>query len=814
MSATAASPRQFPPLALAVASALLWSLLLGLSLQWNTLNVTRQIMDMAYDKAKTVRDKDMVFRLWAMRHGGVFVPISDSVRPADSLAHLPDRDIETTDGRKLTLLAPAIVLREMMDEYKELYGVRGRITGMRYLNPANAPDPWEKRQLEAFEQREMDEIWEIADLDGEPHLRYLKSWDMEARCVKCHAILGYKVGDLRGATGTNLPLTDYYRRIDETRTKLTTSHATVWLVGLIGIAWAGWIGRRRTRERQQYVESLRIYASMFEQSNEAIMRTDAQNRIVEVNPSFQRLTGYGIDDLRGQNPSILSAGQTDAETYREMWRDIEEKGGWSGELWDRRKDGRIYPKWLTISTLRDASGAIAHYIGLFTDITERKEAQERLHRIAHYDAVTGLPNRHFFQERLTMAVEQARLMDQSLSLVFVDIDNFKLINDTHGHQMGDALLRSIAQRLTNALRAGDIVARLGGDEFAVIIEGLADSQLMPAIADKLVRELSRPERIEGREITTGASLGVALFPEDADNEENLLRFADLAMYAAKESGKNAWRRFHSQMAGRSAKRLTMEQELRHALDDDCIEAHYQPQIDLRTRRVGGVEALARWRHPVRGYISPGEFIPVAEDSGLIREIGEKILRDACRQALAWRDAGIGPLRVAVNVSARQLQQAHFARSVLDTLATSGCPTALIEIEITESMLMQHAQRARSMLAELRENGLAVAIDDFGTGYSSMAQLKNLPVGKLKIDKSFIDDIAHNRADLAIVHAIAALARSLELDLIAEGVENDVQSQLLQQVGCHKMQGYAYSRPLPAQQFIDFCRNFRLPDSKT
>lgn len=442
------------------------------------------------------------------------------------------------------------------------------------------------------------------------------------------------------------------------------------------------------------------------------------------------------------------------------------------------------------------------------ELMERTLMQERLDRLAHYDAVTHLPNRHFFHDRIQIALEQSEIFERSMAIIFVDLDNFKLINDSYGHQVGDLLLRSVAERLTGALRSGDIVSRIGGDEFAIIIESLSDVTQLSSIAEKLIHNLALPLNIEGNNIVVSGSMGGAVFPEDADSVDSLQRFADMAMYAAKAAGKNTWRRYDPSMSGHSEKRLSMESKLRIAMQDGHLALYYQPQIDITSGRIVGFEALARWLDPESGFISPAEFIPVAEDSGLINPLGEWVLHTACLQAMAWYKAEIGSFRVAVNVSVRQLSQLSFATLVVDTLESIQCPPELIELEITESALMQYGGRCRTFLELFDSMKLNIAIDDFGTGYSSMSHLKHLPVGKLKIDKSFVDDIVRDPAALVIAQAITGLAKNLGIGLIAEGVETKEQLDLLSKIGCYTVQGYYFGRPMPAADVPAFWTNFK------
>ena len=448
-----------------------------------------------------------------------------------------------------------------------------------------------------------------------------------------------------------------------------------------------------------------------------------------------------------------------------------------------------------------------HNVHLNKEIGERKRMQDKLDRLVHYDTVTHLPNRRFFNERLKMAVQQSLQLDKIMAVLFVDLDNFKLVNDSFGHDIGDEQLRAVAERLSKALRGGDVVCRLGGDEFAIILENLVDTQQIELILEKMMQSLIRPLRLDSHDLVVTGSVGVAVCPDDADSAEGLLRFADAAMYAAKGSGKNTWRRFDPEMVSRSTLRLTLENQIRAGMATGQFEVHYQPQIDLATGKVAGLEALARWNHPERGHISPLQFIPVAEESGLIRPLGEWVLRSACQQMAAWSRGGLKGLKVAVNVSVRQLVHDSFSDEVLAILMETGCTAQQLELEITESALMHDGGKTRALLERLHQCGIGIAIDDFGTGYSSMAQLKNMPVTKLKIDKSFVDDITTNADDQSITAAMVGLAHNLHIQVVAEGVETKAQVTWLRQVGCHNFQGYYFARPLPAAHVPDFIANF-------
>lgn len=788
---------------LTVVGVLLWTFAVGSSLFWNLTQGKKQVMDMAYAEARAVRDKDMAFRRWGLKHQGVYVWVTDKEPPSPFLAQVPDRDIETVDGRKLTLRAPAIMVREMMDDYAHRAGTRGRIVGLRYLNPANAPDAWEKDQLEDFEMGLKDEVWEIAAMNGQPHLRYLKAWHMDESCVKCHGVLGYQAGDMRGATGVNLPLQPYLERIDEMTDKLLSSHLAIWFLGVVGIGWSGRVATQRGRERREAQQVLRLYADIFDQSGEAILVTDQENRIVDGNTALERLTGYSLAEMRGQDPRMLASGQTPKSVYAEMWEELRNKGYWQGELLDRRKDGGIFPKWAAISVIRDPeSGRLTHYIAHFNDITERKTAEARIYHLAHSDSLTSLNNRLSLDDRLTQALATAQREHTLLAVMFIDLDHFKRINDSLGHGIGDGLLKEVAQRLRSLMRDSDIVARLGGDEFVVVQTGIAAAFDAMPVASKILHVLDDPCVIDGHTLHVTSSIGVSIYPDDGTTIEALMKNADTAMYHAKAKGRNGIQFFTAGMNTLAEERLALEGELREAFTTGAFELHYQPKVLADSGRIEGFEALVRWRHPRLGLIPPVKFIPIAEETGLIAPLGKWVLEAACRQLADWRAAGIEGIRVAVNLSAHQLRSETLVEEVRDALARHHISPALIELEITETAAMADPERAIGQLRALRELGVTLAIDDFGTGYSSLAYLKLLPIQVLKIDRAFVQDIETDPNDAAISKATIALARSLGLKVVAEGVENTLQQAFLAENDCDLLQGYHFGKPAPAGEWLE------------
>ena len=559
-------------------------------------------------------------------------------------------------------------------------------------------------------------------------------------------------------------------------------------------------------QRKQSEERLLLAQKVFDNSPDAIMITDQNNRIVSVNDAFVLITGYAPGEVLGEDPSILASGTHDKAFYRQMWEAIQRRGRWAGEIIDRRKSGETYPKWMTINAVTDLrSGKLTHYVSMFSDITERKNSEERIHYLAHHDALTGLPNRFSLELRLEQAFLEARRHGRKLAVLFIDLDRFKVINDTLGHQVGDQLLIEVAKRLTAVVRESDSVARLGGDEFVIALPDMGSPIDAANVAAKIIDSLAEPILVSGHQLHTSPSIGISVYPSDGVDADTIMRNADTAMYHAKALGRNNFQFYAEEMNRNASERLDIETRLRHALARNEFELHYQPQLAIQGRQVLGVEALLRWNPADGRSVPPARFIPIAEETGMIIAIGEWVLRTACRQVKTWIDAGIPPLRVAVNVSARQLRKQDFPDLVVSALADSGLPAQLLEIEITESAVMEEPEEARLILEKLKTMGVTLAIDDFGTGYSSLAYLKLFPIDNLKIDRSFVTDIGRHTDDAAIAISTIALAHSLGINVIAEGVETAAQHDLLRSHHCNEVQGFLFSRPLAADDALDFLK---------
>jgi diguanylate cyclase (GGDEF)-like protein/PAS domain S-box-containing protein len=551
-------------------------------------------------------------------------------------------------------------------------------------------------------------------------------------------------------------------------------------------------------EKRQAETHLRQAAAVFDNTLEGIMITDPKGRIIAVNRALCQITGYAEAELLGRRPNLLRSERHTPAFYADMWATILATGHWQGEVWNRRKDGEVYAQLLSISSVPGPAGQPAHYVAVAADISHMKQFEASLERLAHYDVLTGLPNRLLLQSRLEHALDRARRDQHGLAVLFFDLDRFKNVNDTLGHPAGDALLQGFADRLRQRIREEDTIARLGGDEFVVVLERTHKTEQAAHIAQSVLDLLAEPfELPSGHEVYIGGSIGIALHPEDGERADELLKHADAAMYLAKEQGRGTYRFYTGALTEAANRRLHLETELRQALRRNEFILHYQPLYG-NAGEVVGFEALVRWQHPHEGMIAPGHFIPVAEDSGLIVELGEWVLRRACAQAAEWRRAGLPSLSLSVNLSPRQLRQADLVARITDILRETGYDPEHLALEITEGALMDDTGWAEARLRELRALGIRLAIDDFGTGYSSLAYLKRFPVDRLKIDQSFVRDIPGDSSDMAIAATIIAMGRNLKLEVLAEGVETTAQLDFLKEQGCQLFQGYLFNRPLPAE----------------
>lgn len=556
------------------------------------------------------------------------------------------------------------------------------------------------------------------------------------------------------------------------------------------------VGARLRREDR---ERLRMAAAVFDSTLEGVLVTNRQGLIVHVNRAFMRITGYQKEEVIGHRPNKFKSGRHGQQFYQEMFAALAQKGEWSGEIWNRRKSGEVYPQWQTICAILDDSGFVSHYVAVFSDISAIKHTERELAYLAHHDPLTSLPNRLLFNDRTAQALAAAQTNKRGCALLLLDLDHFQSINDSLGHNIGDQLLKSVGERLKGVIGEGVTLARLGGDEFAVLLENCSQLGQAAVMAQSIIDGMKDPFELDNHRLFISVSIGISLFPSDALSAEQLLRNADSALFKAKGNGRAGYALYTEELTAHAQQRVETAAELRRALEQEELRVYYQPVHDLSSGQMIGVEALVRWQHPQRGLVPPGEFIPIAERTGLISDIDTWVMRQACLQMVQWQREGKTLDFIAVNVSSRLFVHRDLYQYVAQVLHETQLAPAFLELEVTESAVMEDPEVALEQLHRLRELGLRLAIDDFGTGYSSLLRLKRLPVQKLKIDQGFVAGLPSDEDDMAIVRVIIALARSMGMQIQAEGIEHAEQSQCLLEQQCDLGQGYWYGRPVPAQQ---------------
>ncbi len=567
------------------------------------------------------------------------------------------------------------------------------------------------------------------------------------------------------------------------------------------------LGRRHVRrfdeqQRAQHLQetSLKQAAAVFDSTQEGVLVTDPQQHIVHVNPAFSRITGYSTEEVLGQTPKLFASGKHDAAFYRQMWQALQEDGVWSGEIWNRRKNGEVYPQWQNLRCIYDNEGQLSHYVAVFSDLSALKRSREELDQLAHFDPLVNLPNRLLFTERAKQDLERARANKRSGALLLIDLDHFKDINESLGHNLGDTLLQAVSARLSEQLESGMTLGRLGGDEFALLCEDYG-AEKATALALRILDRLNEPFRLGERELFSSASIGIVLYPypTDVQNVEQLMRNADSALFKAKSSGRSTYAFYSQELTSQARQRVELVTALRQALEQGQLRLHYQPIYDLRQGSISGFEALVRWQHPEKGLISPAVFIPIAEETGLISAIDHWVLQQACHQAREWLGQGRPLGFIAVNISSRLFGNGDLDLQIATVLASSGLAARHLELEITESAVMQDPDGALELLQRLRALGVQLAIDDFGTGYSSLQRLKRMNVHKLKIDQGFVRGLPADREDAAITRSVIGLAHNLGLKVVAEGIEIADQAAFLLEQNCDYGQGYGFARPRPADE---------------
>lgn len=785
-----------------------WTIAVVGSLAFNIYSSYQETLVNAGVAAQATINRDISFRNWAAEKGGVYIHPSESTPSNPYLVH-EQKDITTKDGQALTLLNPAYLIRDIQESLPNHAGVGTELVSSDPINPVNMADEWEAKALENFAKQP--EIFTgVSEMNGKPYLRQIQPFYVEQACMTCHAHQGYKIGEVRGGITASIPLEPYLSSYKLRKKELLTTHLGVWLFGFIGLS-AGFMRERKGAKLQShYLTELQLAAEVFDQSYEGILITDANAIIVDLNASFERMSGYSRAEILGKNPRILNSGRQGPEIYLAMWQGLLEKGFWQGEIWNKRKDGEFYAVVLSISAIYDDATPpqVRNYLALSADITHIKDNESKLQHLAHYDGLTGLPNRLLLTERIQQAMRRADENDDVLALIYLDMDGFKAVNDKYGHDVGDQVLIKLSQRLLKTIGKKDTLARIGGDEFVLLVTQLTSDKDSEVLLNTLLDSVSKTILIDGQLLKLSASVGVSFYPTDKVDAEQLLRHADQAMYTAKQSGKNCYSIFDTQVDEVIRNLSAQIKEVQQALDNNEFELFYQPKINSSNNQLIGAEALIRWNHPKKGLLAPGQFLPEIKNHVIMLDVGRWVMRTALELLDRWQKEGIN-CPVSINMNSELLQEDGFIKELCQLLAEyPSVDPASLEVEVLETTAVEDFLKVSEALLGIQKLGVQVSIDDFGTGYSSLSYLKHLPVNTLKIDQSFVRDLLNDSDDLAIVQSIISMAEAFKLKVIAEGVETELHSTKLLELGCQQVQGFGVSRPLPLNEFYKWVEGWQ------
>ena len=779
---------------------LTWSTLNIFSI-WQNINTQKEItLKMAKNTAYSNFKKDQAFRQWSTNHGGVYVKPTKKTPPSPWMAHIEDRDITTTEGKKLTLMNPAYMLREMMDDFSDLYGIKGKIAGIVYLNPNNKADKWEENAIRKFERGEK-EVAELTGSGDDESFRLIGPMVMREKCQKCHGHLGFKNGSIRGGVSISVPMKRY--RIQEKKAidTILMTYIFIWGLGSIAITMFTIFTHRYNVRRQEELDELMISSQVIDNMMDIVFITDKDGTILRINDAFTLVTGYSEEDAVGKKPNILRSEHHNNEFYKNLWNSILKYGEYHGEIWNRRKSGEIFISIQNIATIKETNGNIKYFVATLHDITERKHVEERNIHLAHYDPLTDLPNRTLFKIKFNHAIKIAKRTEKKVALLFLDIDGFKSVNDTKGHPVGDKLLIEIAKRLKENLRESDTISRLGGDEFTFILENVNSINEIIPKAEKILKLLSEEFNIESYPINVSCSIGVSIYPNDGDTSDNIIQNADTAMYKAKENGKNRFCFYETSMTVRALEKIKIKNDLYEAIKNEEFLTYYQPKVDTNTKSIIGLEALVRWIDKDNNMIPPDKFIPIAEELHVVNQIDLFVLKQVCIDIHTWINAGYKDIKVSVNLSGYDLTTKNLLEDIIKITKEHNVLPSNLEFEITETYFVELTNK--NILHRFLDYGFTLSIDDFGTGFSSLNSLNNMPANILKIDKSFVDNIETNAKDVKLIKMIINIADIFSLKVIAEGVETKEQFELLKELKCDYIQGYFISRPLPKDEIDKF-----------
>ena len=783
----------------------IWSSLTTFSMWWNIQIQKKITMDTVTNIARASFNKDQAYRQWATSHGGVYVKPTQKTPPSPWMAHLPKRDVETTNGEKLTLMNPAYMLREMMQDYSTLYGIKGRIVGIVYLNEKNKADDWEADAIRSFEKGK-NEVLELTGSDETEYLRLMKPMVMNQKCQKCHGHLGFENGSVRGGVSVSVPMKKYRNYENKSIRNIFVTHLIIWLFGILAIVIISISSIRHLRNREKDLEEIVISSQVFNNTLDAIFITNAKAEIIRVNQAFTDLSGYNEDEVIGKSPRILKSTYHDEEFYKNLWETLLSTGNVQVEIINRNKEGELFISIESISSIKDDNGEIKYFIATLHDITARKNAEDRVVHLAHYDPLTDLPNRVLFQDRFKHALNIAQKSERKVALAFLDLDGFKKINDTKGHPFGDKLLKVVSQRIVNSLKDSDTLSRLGGDEFTIIFEDFIRIENILPTLKNILNELTQEILVDNQSVYISASIGVSIYPNDGLDIHTLTQHADTAMYRAKEDGKNRYSFYEETMTKQAQDRIELETSIQAAIENGELQAYYQPKVYASDMSVLGMEALVRWISPQKGLIPPDKFIPVAEEMHIVDKIDMYVLEQVCKDMSKWIELGFDNIKVAVNLSGYDIGVDNLCDNIKNIVESYNISPENLEFEVTETYFVNFNMDNLDVLHQLKEYGFTLSIDDFGTGYSSLGNLQKLPIDVLKIDQLFIRTISEENDNQNLVDTIIYLAKSLGLKVIAEGVETEYQLEYLKKRYCDYIQGYYEAKPMPRDEFIKYLQN--------
>ena len=784
---------------------IIWSALNIFSMWWNVQIQKKITMETVTNIARASFNKDQAYRQWATSHGGVYVKPTQKTPPSPWMAHIPERDIETISGEKYTLMNPAYMLREMMQDYSGLYGIKGRIVGIIYLNKNNEADKWEADAIRSFDKGKK-EILELTGRDDKEYLRLMKPMIMNQNCQKCHGHLGFANGSVRGGVSVSVPMENHRSNENKSIKNIFITHLLIWIFGTLAIVIISISAIKHLRNRESDLEEIVISSQVFNNTLDAIFITNAKAEIIRVNQAFTELTGYSEDEVLGKNSRILKSTYHDQEFYKKLWENILLNGSTQVEIINRNKEGELFISIESITSIKNDNGDIKYLIATLHDITARKNAEDRVVHLAHYDPLTDLPNRVLFQDRFEHALNIAQKSRRKVALAFLDLDGFKKVNDTKGHPFGDKLLKTVAKRIVACIKESDTLSRLGGDEFTIIFEDFKKIEKILPVLKKILNELTKEIIIDEQSVYISASIGISIYPNDGADIHMLTQHADTAMYKAKDEGKNRYSFYEESMTKQAQQRIELETSIQSAIVNGELEAYYQPKVYADDRRVMGMEALVRWISPEKGMIPPDMFIPIAEDMHIVDQIDMYVLNQVCEDMSVWRELGFEDIRVAVNLSGYDIGVENLFENIKEIVESYSINPKNIEFEITETYFVNFNVDNLEVLNELKEYGFSLSIDDFGTGYSSLGNLQKLPIDVLKIDQLFVRTIYEGSDNENLVDTIISLAKSLGLKTIAEGVETECQLDYLRARECDYIQGYFEAKPMPRDEFINYLKN--------